>query len=262
MEIIYELLTFGIPQDAIPVNTDGSRDMSWHDVMLHMIKRRENYYSSKTTTKASSDSLHQCTEPLQHNQQLVFEGEDLTTTLLPFSNPFDDEDAATTISSISRTKGTYPEEFVADLTTIPFSLSNPFDEEEDDDDDDDSTAHNHAGHNTSKKEEKEEEEESILVPNPKDILLGKGRRPNSHVGNMKFHSLLEEHRDAYDSALKTDKTTVSQSLLQKLKANGCRFLEEDKTKGGYIVVPDKIARQKITHGFRNIRIRNKKRERR
>jgi hypothetical protein len=72
---------------------------------------------------------------------------------------------------------------------------------------------------------------------------------------MRMHQLLVEHRDAYDDTTKSEKTKLSATVLQKLKQLGCRFLAA--APGGFVECDDYVAREKISHGFRNLRLSDK-----
>jgi len=96
---------------------------------------------------------------------------------------------------------------------------------------------------------------TILVPGPMDILMGRGRHPKSRPGALRMHHLVLQHRVAYDSAKsRLEKTAITKSVLLQLKALGCRFLHETKS-GYYVETDDVAAREKISHGFRNQRLK-------
>ena len=88
-----------------------------------------------------------------------------------------------------------------------------------------------------------------------DVLLGRGRRPGGAQGTRLMYQLIHERRDEYESATKKGKTEIAESILEKLKGKGCRFLKD--TQGGHEECDDVTARKKIAHSFRNERGRSR-----
>jgi hypothetical protein len=91
----------------------------------------------------------------------------------------------------------------------------------------------------------------ILVPGPMDVVMGRGRHSQSSPGNLRLRHLLQEHRGQYEEASKFEKTVVAEIVLKIMKDSGCRFLK--KTKLGWVECEDQVARDKISHAFRNLR---------
>jgi hypothetical protein len=94
----------------------------------------------------------------------------------------------------------------------------------------------------------------ILVPSPMDILMGRGRHPKCRPGGLRMHSMLLEHRAVYDMATKVEKTVIAETILKVMKKSGCRFLTSAEG-GGFVECDDSTARKKISHGFRNLRLK-------
>ena len=95
------------------------------------------------------------------------------------------------------------------------------------------------------------------VPGPMDIIMGRGRRSKfSRPGPARFHNLLLKYYDKYNNAIcKSEKKSISNHVLSQMKEIGCRFLKQTtKTSGLYVECDDATAREKICHGFRNIRM--------
>lgn len=92
---------------------------------------------------------------------------------------------------------------------------------------------------------------SILLPTQFDVLFGRGRRCQTHPGNVRLHIALEELFEEYDMAFKSEKVKVSEKVLKKIHENGGRFLEN--VNGSWCVVDDHAARKKISHDFRSLR---------
>lgn len=62
-------------------------------------------------------------------------------------------------------------------------------------------------------------------PNPRDVLLGRGKRFQNHYGNKAFRKACEIYKDEYDNAGKKRKREFARRLAEKLNASGARFLK-------------------------------------
>lgn len=103
----------------------------------------------------------------------------------------------------------------------------------------------------------------VKSPGPMDVILGRGRRGVKLPGNVMLKGLLEEHYDAYNDGSKVDKASITQLIYTQMQQAGCRFLkplfdETKVTRGrpspiGWVEVDNEAARDRIGHGFRNLR---------
>mmetsp|Transcript_40308 Transcript_40308/g.97339 ORF Transcript_40308/g.97339 Transcript_40308/m.97339 type:complete len:520 (+) Transcript_40308:97-1656(+) len=57
----------------------------------------------------------------------------------------------------------------------------------------------------------------------KDVLLGRGRDIQNHVGNIRFREFLTAHQDQYDDAPRNQRRQIAANLYNVLKADGIRF---------------------------------------
>mmetsp|Transcript_31307 Transcript_31307/g.75331 ORF Transcript_31307/g.75331 Transcript_31307/m.75331 type:complete len:461 (-) Transcript_31307:820-2202(-) len=93
-------------------------------------------------------------------------------------------------------------------------------------------------------------------PTRLDVILGRGPTSYSHEGNMKLRKLVEETKGIYDKCSKRNKTDIAVRVVLAMKQKG-RFLEE--TEFGWEEVPDKAARKKVSHAFRDAcKVKNNK----
>ena len=92
-----------------------------------------------------------------------------------------------------------------------------------------------------------------IIPNDLDVLLGRGRRPQSHPGNMRFHKVMEEFEEEYEMEDKFGKTVIAEVIVNRIKNEGGRFLRQDEV--DWVVVSDSLARTRVGHGFRNLRLK-------
>jgi hypothetical protein len=90
------------------------------------------------------------------------------------------------------------------------------------------------------------------------------------VGNDRLARWIDDNRLDYERSdtTKGAKMRISQRIVEQIKSQGGRFLQQTKYKYGknrrvehnessigWIQVPDSIAREKISHAFRNLRTR-------
>ena len=97
----------------------------------------------------------------------------------------------------------------------------------------------------------------VAIPEPCDILLGKGRPLGRHPGNVHFRQVISYYGDQYDNCNRTEKTRLATKLIEMIHDSGVRFLKQtdDPTgKGLYVEVSVDVARQKVSHAFRNRRL--------
>ncbi|CAJ1947159.1 unnamed protein product [Cylindrotheca closterium] len=99
--------------------------------------------------------------------------------------------------------------------------------------------------------------EKFLIPGQMDIILGRGQHAKNTPGHSCFTQLLEAHQGRYESAEKSQKTRVADTILKELNLYGCRFLKP-RVEGGWLEVSDDAGREKINHAFRNLRSNAKK----
>lgn len=91
----------------------------------------------------------------------------------------------------------------------------------------------------------------VGVPARNDVLSGKGRAIQNHIGNMRFRQLIQDCRNTYDNADYDEKKTLTLEVLGIVKQSGGRFLIEAEV--GWVEVDDETARKKIGNTFRGIR---------
>lgn len=91
-----------------------------------------------------------------------------------------------------------------------------------------------------------------LYPNPQDIIMGKNKRVGgSWLGNIAFHTLIQQHVAAYgDTRNNREKMLVVTAILQKLKDNLARFLVR-KEDFGWETLPEEDARMKVSQALRD-----------
>ena len=98
--------------------------------------------------------------------------------------------------------------------------------------------------------EKYKSMKNVFVPSHSDILLGRGKRSQDHIGNMRLRNLVEDCKPVYDNASRSDKTLIAKEIVQGVKRKGHHFLKDEDA--GWIEVDDMKARQKVSHTFRDV----------
>lgn len=91
----------------------------------------------------------------------------------------------------------------------------------------------------------------IELPTAEDILLGRGKMNQDHVGNVWMRSVIQDYLPLYRATPKREKGKVPFQVVQHIQGQGGRFLKRDDAHGGWWVpVTDEVAREKISMAFR------------
>ena len=93
----------------------------------------------------------------------------------------------------------------------------------------------------------------VAFPGPNDVLVGRGKLCQDHIGNVRYRSLVDKYKDRYDRSSNFDKTAIAFMIIKIVKESTGRFLKEDSE--GWIEVDDNKARAKVSHLFRTRRYR-------
>ena len=95
----------------------------------------------------------------------------------------------------------------------------------------------------------------VDLPSRNDVLLGKGKPIQNHVGNMHLKVLVASHASAYQAAyLAMDKMDIVYKVFSDIKARRGRFLKQESD-GWWYESPDVEALDKVTMVFQRM-IRN------
>ena len=90
----------------------------------------------------------------------------------------------------------------------------------------------------------------INGPTNNDVIFGQGAHCNYHVGSKQWRQLVKDGLTEYFQAERDKKMELSFSIVQKVRANGGRFLVKNKT-GKWDDIGDKEARYKTAQRFRD-----------
>ena len=91
----------------------------------------------------------------------------------------------------------------------------------------------------------------IFHPLTADVLLGRGRHPQEHQGNVYLTNLVEDQKEVYKASRKNEKKPYHILLVKTIQENGGRFLKRSSEfGGGWVEVDDDVARGKVRNKFR------------
>ena len=91
-----------------------------------------------------------------------------------------------------------------------------------------------------------------VTPGPLDVLFGREKARQLHPGNIRYQDIITTNLQLYNvTPTKKEKTRLAQRLVEKIKVSGGRFLRLES--GGWVVVDDDAARDKVTTAFRSRR---------
>lgn len=93
----------------------------------------------------------------------------------------------------------------------------------------------------------------IAAPKQHDVLLGREASSTMHLGNMSLRSLVEEYRERYEQASKTQKSQIAREIVAIVHGRRGRFLKHDETNSYWTEIDDQAARQKVASSFRFLR---------
>jgi hypothetical protein len=98
----------------------------------------------------------------------------------------------------------------------------------------------------------------IDAPRRFDVLFGKGKALREHTGNVRANHLVAMYRPKYEHADKYEKTDIAKHLVNIIHESGGRFLKFEENDGIWVEVGHGMAREKISHIFRNQRDRKRR----
>lgn len=287
MECFYNLLTYGIPRNAIPINNEGQVELDFHHSFLEAIERKEAddqkrrrqerldrqiqqlqlqnqmpYSNGIDSSQNGQGITERRGEPYQREPPIMTMDEEDMPGLDPFL--FQDMDGVpddfmkrfADINSSPNPSGTNSRTETSSSTTLAAqprqkpsqSKTVPSTTSMQ------TAAANNTGLSVPEKTE-HKKDEFIVVPGVYDVIMGRGRHNKKKPGNRKLNALLESYQSEYEASDKFQKTVLSEVVVSKMIEDGSRFLvrEGEKKHGMWIEVSLEKARDKVAHDFRNLR---------
>ena len=107
-----------------------------------------------------------------------------------------------------------------------------------------------------KYERQEYQVTTVMIPGSFDILVGKGKPFQEHIGNIQLRAWIDQRQAKYLAAMKLEKKAFVLDIIDAVRARGGRFLKDD---GGYWVeVNEEVAMAKVGHLFRDKKVKRMK----
>lgn len=99
----------------------------------------------------------------------------------------------------------------------------------------------------------EERIDRIMIPSNKDVLSGRGRFVQYHMGNVHFRHLIAERESEYENCEDQlgAKGLVADKVITQIQSSGGRFLKDDGV--GWVLLSKSAAHDKVTMAFRSLR---------
>jgi hypothetical protein len=112
----------------------------------------------------------------------------------------------------------------------------------------------HSPKPTKAKRERNKKEPQVVqyVDQPRDIdvVLGRGGKSNHHPGNKRYRSEVQNLQKWYKASDKSEKTELSQHLVNFVHSYQGRFVKQEKGTGRWYVVSNLVARRKASQALR------------
>jgi hypothetical protein len=94
----------------------------------------------------------------------------------------------------------------------------------------------------------------LIAPTDKDVLLGRGGHARHHIGNLYYLKVKTDLQDRYFKAKCSEKTRISQELVDIVRGRGGRFLKYNKFVGKWYEVENDMARGKASQALREVHV--------
>ena len=221
LETHYELLSYGIPVAALPIDVDGNCSNDNHKRWIQKRKEIEDVRKRSAIQSSSSSP-----PPQQQQQQQT-----ASTRRFP--------DESTTIST--------PYILSVAASTLPTSSTRS------------SSTSSLPGVEHSNSFRAKGSEVIIAEPGPNDCILGRGQPVDQHEGNVQFRKFLQEHLNAYANAPHYMKHKVGNDIqMMLINEHNVRFLKKHESGTGWKVADDSAIREKILRTFRRMMLNDKR----
>jgi len=255
-ELLYTLMTFGIPRETIPINdVTGETHLEFHHAILEAIEERENQdhlleaaaankapgnnslsgnkRSTSLASSTSSDKLWMSlTASTGSNTSFalfpnLLEGEELEDGSDHSTNSLFGSSPVEKTETLSKAVKPAPD-LLSSLSSssAPLTLSSI---------DNNRTLSKPVTANREIPRRAEAPPSNpaapILVPTPNDIIMGRGPWNRNHPGNLRLKAMLERERDRYEYVNRFERMRIVDAMLNELYDDyGTRFLYKPKTK--------------------------------
>ena len=218
LETHYELLSYGIPVAALPIDVDGNCNNDNHKRWIQKRKEIEDERKRSTIDSLSSSPP----SPQQQTSSSATQIRDESTTV---STPY----------ILSVAQSTAPPMSIRSTSTSPLPGTE---------------------HGTSVRAI--DSGVIIAEPGPNDCILGRGQPVDQHEGNVQFRQFLQEHLKTYANAPHYMKHKVGNDIQTMLvNEHHVRFLKKHESGTGWKLADDAAIREKILRTFRRMMLKDK-----
>lgn len=106
---------------------------------------------------------------------------------------------------------------------------------------------------TSDKKSSAASEKGVITPHENDVLMGRGGKNNTHIGNEKLREMARNMREVYIKSRKKEKTNMARQLVHRVFALNPpgRFLQRDPVTMAWEEVDMDTARHKTSQCLRD-----------
>ena len=280
-EVLYTLMTFGIPKDSIPINdVTGEIQLDLHRATLSAIEEQENRDRSMEQAEGSLEPASTISSStlgaVQSDDPTNAANVGKISSSLSSSSASNKLWMSLTASTGSNTSfALFPnllrEEELEDgsdeSVTSLFGASPPLDPAIDMNIDGNipdiasSFSSPILGESISNAPEESSPNPSdpVVVATANDVIMGRGPWNRNNAGNLRLKAMIEREREEYDCANRFERMRIVDGMLNELFDKfGSRFLYKAKAdepggKDVWLVAKRDKAHDKITHDFRNLR---------
>jgi len=84
-----------------------------------------------------------------------------------------------------------------------------------------------------------------------DVLFGRGKRSNNHVGNLYFRMVVSNMANKYKTCAKLEKTALACDIVKIIHAKGGRFLSPTPDPELWVEVTGQVLRRKTSQALRD-----------
>ena len=253
MELVYYLMTFGMPNHLIPIGTDGTVYLGHHFDWIQHRCSVESYDVRNFRLPARPNPTTKTTRPPQRPQQEQPKPQEPSRATIVRTGKGHNGDA------VPNTNGT--DDLPVLVAHEPTQSQNS---------PQDATPQQEKGNGTKSAPKKSDkprgrENDSVWVPSTNDVLIGKGFLV--HSGNEKFRKLIEDRAEEYNSCTSSKlKGQMATDIVRQIQLTGGRFLQKSAKasnpnagvplpgSGGWMIVPDYVACDKVKMRFRHLRV--------
>ena len=254
MEVQYQLLSYGIPLVALPIDSGGKCSNDFQKIWVEQRREIELQQYAHLTQKAPATGTKTSVAMMNESNAVVIEqpmsrdSEDVGNGGLLSAHSRDAAVGCIPSSSISLQD---PADGPLGSSRQPQSLSIP----------PQVPSSATPGKNSSDRGSQSNNnvidvDGNILLPQDNDILLGRGRTIDQHPGNVQFRKYLQQDAflQHYQKAKRCGKGQLADCIQKKLRTEcNVRFLVEDADSGrGWVVASAPTVREKILRTLRRL----------